>query len=57
MPKTNETNHFFNKDFFSLMKNDAVFMSIGRGSTVNEDDLILFLKNKKIRGAVLDVYE
>ena len=31
-------------------------MSIGRGPTVKEDDLIAALKGKVIGGAVLDVY-
>jgi len=31
-------------------------MSIGRGPTVNEDDLIQALKNNVIGGAVMDVY-
>lgn len=32
-------------------------MSIGRGTTVNEEDLIEALKNHTIGGAVLDVYK
>ena len=39
------------------MKKDAVFINIGRGSTVNEEDLIEVLKNKSIRGAALDVFK
>jgi phosphoglycerate dehydrogenase-like enzyme len=34
------TNDFFNmKSTFSKMKKSAVFMNIGRGTTVDEDDL------------------
>jgi phosphoglycerate dehydrogenase-like enzyme len=36
---------FFNQDrVFSKMRKDAVFMNIGRGATVNEDELIATLK-------------
>jgi len=38
------------------MKKSAVFMNIGRGNTVVEDDLIRALKEKVIAGAVLDVF-
>jgi glyoxylate reductase len=30
----------FNKDAFSKMKNDAIFINIGRGAIVDEDALI-----------------
>jgi D-2-hydroxyacid dehydrogenase (NADP+) len=42
---------------FSKMKKSSVFINIGRGSTVKEDDLITALKQKMIAGAVLDVFE
>ena len=37
------------------MNKDAVFINIGRGNAVNEDDIIEALENNVIRGAVLDV--
>ncbi len=40
LPKTNTTTHFFNKEFFKKMKKSAVFMNIGRGPTVLEQDLV-----------------
>ena len=41
LPKTDETIDFINiKSTFSLMKPSAVFMNIGRGPTVKEDDLV-----------------
>jgi len=52
------TDDFFNmKSTFSKMKKSAVFMNIGRGTCVNEDDLVKALKTKKIGGAVLDVFK
>ena len=41
---------------FSKMKPGSVFMNVGRGKTVNEQDLISALKNGTIAGAVLDVF-
>ena len=57
LPKTSETTHFFNTEFFSKMKPSAIYMNIGRGPTCKEVDLIDALKTKKIAGAVLDVFE
>ena len=53
-----ETDYFFTTEStFSKMKKSAVFMNIGRGTTVKEEDLIKALKEKKIAGAVLDVFK
>ena len=49
-------NYFSRQTTFSKMKKSAIFMNIGRGSTVNEVDLVKALKTKRIAGAVLDVY-
>ena len=57
LPKLEDTINFFNKDLFSQMKPTSVFMNVGRGITVNENDLIQALKENKIAGAVLDVYQ
>ena len=37
------------------MNKDAVFINVGRGNAVNEDDIIEALEKGVIRGAVLDV--
>ena len=39
------------------MKKSAVFISIGRGSNVDEDALIFALKENMIAGAALDVFK
>lgn len=57
LPLTDETYHLLGKDFFKNMKNDAVFINVGRGKVVDESSLIDALKNKTIRGAALDVFE
>eukprot|EP01080_Neovahlkampfia_damariscottae_P005378 gene5378-9185_t len=50
-----KTKHFFNKDFFKKMKNDAIFINTTRGDCVNQDDLFDALKNQEILAAGLDV--
>ena len=56
LPLTDETRNMFNKDLFSQFKNDAILVNVSRGAVVNEVDLIDALKNGKIGGAVLDVF-
>lgn len=52
------TNDFFNWDnCFGKMKESGVFMNIGRGTTVDEEDLAYALNNGRIAGAVLDVFK
>lgn len=50
------TNFFTMESTFKKMKKSAVFMNIGRGTTVKEDDLAEALNTEKISGAVLDVF-
>ena len=59
MPKVaGVTDDFFSMEStFSKMKKSAVFMNIGRGTTVNEDDLVTALDSEIIAGAVLDVFK
>jgi phosphoglycerate dehydrogenase-like enzyme len=45
------------KKFFSSMRRSACFINLGRGSTVNQADLIDALQTKTIRALVSDVYE
>ncbi|MBH0171431.1 D-2-hydroxyacid dehydrogenase [Fictibacillus sp. 18YEL24] len=57
LPSTPQTFHFVGKSAFSLMKQNAVFINIGRGKTVDEEELIRSLQAEKIGHAVLDVFE
>ncbi|WP_210126166.1 D-glycerate dehydrogenase [Staphylococcus sp. GDY8P85P] len=54
-PLTPETENKFDKDAFSKMKNDAIFINIGRGAIVDEEALIDALNNQDIGGCGLDV--
>jgi phosphoglycerate dehydrogenase-like enzyme len=56
LPFTPETENFYTYDTFKMMKPNAVFINIGRGASVVENDLIKALKDKVIAGAYLDVF-
>lgn len=56
LPGTVETAGFVDEAIFNAMKDQAVFVNIGRGSTVNEEALVKALHQQSIGGAVLDVY-
>ncbi len=55
-PLTEETKHLFGKEQFKMMKNSAIFINVGRGQVVVEEDLVEALKNGDITGAGLDVF-
>ena len=57
MPLNNETKNIISKDKFDIMKKNCILVNTARGGIVNENDLFFALKNKKIFGAGLDVYE
>lgn len=52
---SDETKGIFNKNAFSIMKPNAVFVNTSRGGVVNQEDLYEALKNGQIRAAGLDV--
>lgn len=54
-PLTEETEGLMDYEAFSLMKREAVFINVGRGPIVKEEDLLRALSEKLIAGAGLDV--
>lgn len=56
-PATAETYHIIDTKAIAKMKPSAVLINTSRGSTVDETALIEALKENKIYGAGLDVYE
>ncbi|UCE81678.1 MAG: phosphoglycerate dehydrogenase [Deltaproteobacteria bacterium] len=56
-PITPETRNLINKDCFAKMKPGVLLVNCARGGIVNEKDLYLALKEGKIAGAALDVFE
>lgn len=57
VPHTPETEFTFNAARFSLMKNTAYFINIGRGMVCKIDDLADAVESGEIAGAGLDVFE
>lgn len=57
LPLTEETKGVIGKREFSMMKPSAYFVNAARGGVVNEGDLIEALKQEKIAGAGIDVFE
>jgi len=56
-PLTKETRHLIGKSELELMKPTAILINASRGPVVDETALVSVLKEKKIFGAGLDVYE
>lgn len=56
LPLNDKTLNYFDKTIFSKM-GGAYFINVGRGETVNEQDLYTALKNDTVRGAFLDVVQ
>ncbi len=56
LPLTEETTLYYGANFFGAMKQEARFMNLGRGESVDESALIASLEQGKIAGAMLDVF-
>ena len=54
-PLTPETEGLMNKEAFAKMKSNAIFLNLGRGAIVVEQDLADALNNNQIAAAGLDV--
>lgn len=57
LPLTSETEAFFDQKMFAEMKEGTLFINVGRGPTVNTEDLIQALDDGKVSFAGLDVFE
>jgi len=57
IPHNPKTHHIINKDMIDMMKTGAYIINCARGGTVDEKALYDALKEGKIAGAALDVYE
>ena len=56
-PLTEQTQHMIGKEQFLMMKPTAYFIHTARGKVVDDKALVEALKEEKIAGAALDVYE
>lgn len=57
LPHTNQTAGVIDASCFSAMKDNAMFINVGRGSSVVESALIEALSTEQIRCAIIDVFE
>ena len=57
LPYLSSTHHIINKKLISMMKSTAYLINCSRGGTVDEKALYEALKNGKIAGAGIDVFE
>ncbi len=57
VPLTDETRHLVGPDEFALMKPTAYLINTSRGPVVDEKALVQALRERRIEGAGLDVYE
>ncbi len=56
-PLTPDTKHLLGREFFAAMKNDAMFVDCARGGVVDEEAMFEALRDGKIAGGALDVFE
>jgi D-2-hydroxyacid dehydrogenase (NADP+) len=57
LPASAANNGLFGSEVFGAMKASAYYISAGRGQTVDETALITALKERRIAGAALDVFQ
>jgi D-3-phosphoglycerate dehydrogenase len=57
LPLTSETKHYFNEEFLSMMAKPFVLLNLSRGKIVSQNAMYTGLKNGRIKGAALDVWE
>ena len=56
-PLTAETYHMLNRNTISQVKNDVIIINTSRGALIDSEILLEGIRNQKIGGACLDVYE
>ncbi|TDH28651.1 hydroxyacid dehydrogenase [Segetibacter sp. 3557_3] len=57
LPVNEDTKGMINRELLARMKPDAIFVNSARAIVVNRDHLLEALEMKRIRGAVLDVFD
>lgn len=57
VPLNESTRGLMGKEQFNKMKKDAYFINAARGAIVKEKDLFEALKERRIKGAAIDVFE
>jgi D-3-phosphoglycerate dehydrogenase len=57
LPVTEETKGLISRDLFARMKADALFVNTARAVVVDREALLDVIEQKKIKGAILDVFD
>ncbi len=57
VPYSEKNRHMIAKKQLDMMKPSTILINVSRGGLILEDDLIQAVKDKKIKGAALDVFE
>ncbi len=57
LPLLPETRHLVNADLLKLMKPTSFLINLARGPVWKEEDVVRFLRDKRIAGVGSDVYE
>ena len=57
LPDTAAAQHLINADVFACMNARPLLFNVGRGSTIDDTALLSALRDGKLRGAVLDVFD
>lgn len=57
VPLTDETNHLISTEQFALMKKGVRVINCARGGIIDEQALVAAIKEGKVAGAALDVFE
>lgn len=57
LPVTADTKGMINADLLNRMHSDAIFVNTARAVVVNREDLYEVLRQNRIRGAILDVFD
>lgn len=57
LPETDLTRHLLNAERIARMKPGALLLNVGRGRVVDEEALVAALREGRLRGAGLDVFE
>lgn len=55
-PLTAETRGMVNRSWFDAMNHETVLIHVGRGAVIDEESLYSALRDRRIRGATLDVW-
>ena len=57
LPHTDETDKVVNQEVLAAMSPSSIVVNIGRGKTVDQEALLARIQSRKLRAAILDVFE